>query len=95
MDELISVQDIGDTVAKSIIEFFKEDKIIKSINELMSLGVKPYYEEEEILESIFLGKTVVVTGTLKNYSRGSIKEKLESLGAKVAGSGSGKAESSR
>ncbi len=92
IDELISVQDIGDIVAKSIIEFFKEDKIIQSINELLQLGVNPHYEEEEILESVFSGKTVVVTGTLKNYTRSSIKEKLESLGAKIAGSVSKKTD---
>ena len=41
---------------------------------------------------MFEGKTVVVTGTLKNYSRSSIKEKLESLGAKVSGSVSKKTD---
>lgn len=92
IDELTSVQDIGDIVAKSIIEFFKEEKIIQSINELLQLGVNPRYEEEEILESVFSGKTVVVTGTLKNYTRSSIKEKLESLGAKIAGSVSKKTD---
>lgn len=92
IDELTSVQDIGDIVAKSIIEFFKEDKIIQSINELLQLGVNPRYEEEEILESVFSDKTVVVTGTLKNYTRSSIKEKLESLGAKIAGSVSKKTD---
>ncbi len=39
-----------------------------------------------------MGKTVVVTGTLENYSRTSIKEKLESLGAKVSGSVSKKTD---
>lgn len=92
IDELTSVQDIGDIVAKSIIEFFKEDKIIQSINELLQLGVNPRYEEEEILESVFSDKTIVVTGTLKNYTRSSIKEKLESLGAKIAGSVSKKTD---
>ncbi|MBV7274366.1 NAD-dependent DNA ligase LigA [Clostridiaceae bacterium UIB06] len=92
IDDLVSVKDIGDIVAESIVEFFKEDKIIKSINELLELGVRPQYEEEEISESAFLGKTIVVTGTLKNYTRGSIKEKLESLGAKVAGSVSKKTD---
>lgn len=86
-EELIGVQDIGSIVAKSIIEFFKEEKIISSINELLELGVNPYYEEkEEVSENPFNDKTVVVTGTLKNYTRNGIKEKLESLGAKVSGS---------
>ncbi len=91
-EELVSVQDVGDIVAKSIIEFFKEERTLKVINELLSLGVNPHYEKKEVLESPFMGKTVVVTGTLENYSRTSIKEKLESLGAKVSGSVSKKTD---
>ncbi|GAA0067541.1 NAD-dependent DNA ligase LigA [Clostridium perfringens] len=91
-EELVSVQDVGDIVARSIIEFFKEERTLKVINELLSLGVNPHYEKKEVLESPFMGKTVVVTGTLDNYSRTSIKEKLESLGAKVSGSVSKKTD---
>ena len=91
-EELVSVQDVGDIVARSIIEFFKEERTLKVINELLSLGVNPHYEKKEVLESPFIGKTVVVTGTLENYSRTSIKEKLESLGAKVSGSVSKKTD---
>lgn len=91
-EELVSVQDVGDIVARSIIEFFKEERTLKVINELLSLGVSPHYEKKEVLESPFMGKTVVVTGTLENYSRTSIKEKLESLGAKVSGSVSKKTD---
>ncbi|NGS99850.1 NAD-dependent DNA ligase LigA [Clostridium perfringens] len=91
-EELVSVQDVGDIVARSIIEFFKEERTLKVINELLSLGVNPHYEKKEVLENPFMGKTVVVTGTLENYSRTSIKEKLESLGAKVSGSVSKKTD---
>lgn len=91
-EELVSVQDVGDIVARSIIEFFKEERTLKVINELLYLGVNPHYEKKEVLESPFMGKTVVVTGTLENYSRTSIKEKLESLGAKVSGSVSKKTD---
>lgn len=91
-EELMAVPDIGGIVAKSILEFFKEEKIVSSINELLELGVKPHYEEEEVSENPFNEKTVVVTGTLKNYTRTGIKEKLESLGAKVSGSVSKKTD---
>ena len=85
-EELIQVQDVGDIVANSIVEFFNEDTIKVSINELLELGVTPHYEEKAVSQNPFQDKTVVVTGTLKEYSRGEIKDKLESLGAKVAGS---------
>lgn len=91
-EELISVQDVGDIVAKGVIEFFKEEKAISTINELLELGVNPMFEEQEIISSPFEGKTVVVTGTLNNYSRGEIKAKLELLGAKVSGSVSKKTD---
>ena len=91
-DELIKVSDIGDIVANSIINFFKEERILKVIDDMLNIGVKPVYEEKIVNSNEFQGKTVVVTGTLNNYSRTSIKEKLESLGAKVAGSVSKKTD---
>lgn len=83
-DEFISVQDIGDIVAQSVIEFFSSEKIKKNIEELIELGVEPYFEEYETLENPFTDKTIVVTGSLENYGRIEIKEKLESLGARVS-----------
>lgn len=91
-DELVSVQDVGDIVAKCVLEFFQEEKVLATIDELLKLGVNPSFEEQVIVESLFNGKTVVVTGTLQNYSRGEIKAKLESLGAKVSGSVSKKTD---
>ena len=91
-DELVSVQDVGDVVAKCVLEFFHEEKVLDTIDELLKLGVSPSFEEQVIVESSFNGKTVVVTGTLQNYSRGEIKAKLESLGAKVSGSVSKKTD---
>jgi len=85
--ELIDVEDIGGIVANNIIEFFRQEKIVESIEELFRLGVRPYYEEKkEAEESIFKGKTVVVTGSLEGFSRSGIKEKLESMEADVSGS---------
>lgn len=91
-DELLKVQDIGEIVANSIIKFFAQEKIVKSVEELLLLGVTPSYEEAEIVENVFEGKTVVVTGSLIKYNRNEIKEKLEALGAKVAGSVSKKTD---
>lgn len=92
-EELVEVQDIGDIVAKAIVEFFSLEKSKEIISELLKLGIKPREAEAvEVRENPFSGKTVVVTGTLKEYSRTSIKEKLESLGAKVAGSVSKKTD---
>lgn len=86
-EELTDVEDIGGIVANNIIEFFRQEKIVESIEELFRSGVRPYYEEKKAAEeSIFKGKTVVVTGSLEGFSRSGIKEKLESMGADVSGS---------
>ncbi|MBY6846520.1 NAD-dependent DNA ligase LigA [Clostridium botulinum] len=86
IEQLVEVPDVGEIVAKSIYDFFEDEKIISNIEELLNLGVKPYYEEERIDENPFMDKTIVVTGSLNNYSRGEIKDKLQSLGAKVSSS---------
>lgn len=91
-DELVEIPDVGDIVASCIVEFFNEDKVIETINELLKIGVNPIFEEMEIIQSVFEGKTVVVTGTMEKYSRKEIKEKLETLGAKVSGSVSKKTD---
>ena len=92
LETLTQIQDIGNIVAESVIEFFKEDKIIKSIEELLNQGVKPIFEDTEIYENPFMNKTVVVTGSLNTFGRIEIKEKLEALGAKAATSVSKKTD---
>ncbi|MBU3228933.1 NAD-dependent DNA ligase LigA [Clostridium algidicarnis] len=85
-EELTAIEDVGDIVAQNILKFFSDEKINESIQELFMLGISPKYEEKDIKANIFEGKTIVVTGSLENYTRLSIKEKLESLGATVSGS---------
>lgn len=92
IQQLTAVEDIGDIVAESIIDFFSDKKILQSIDELLNLGVAPHFEEEEIKENLFNGKTVVVTGSLESFTRVEIKEKLESMGAKVSSSVSKKTD---
>ena len=91
-EELVEVPDVGDVVAQDVVSFFKEEKVLETIDELLELGVNPKFEEVEVTENPFMGKTVVATGSLQKYSRSEIKAKLESLGAKVAGSVSKKTD---
>ncbi|MDY4078565.1 MAG: NAD-dependent DNA ligase LigA [Clostridium sp.] len=92
LEQLVEVSDVGDIIAQCVYEFFREEKVLNTIDELLNLGVNPKYEEQEVTESLFKGKTVVVTGSLEDYTRISIKEKFESLGAKVSGSVSKKTD---
>lgn len=92
-EELITIPDIGDIIANSIIEFFHDTKILESVDKLLNEGVNIAYEEEEIVsESVFSDKTVVITGTIGGMPRNEIKEKIEKMGGKVTGSVSSKTD---
>lgn len=91
-EELIEVNDVGDIIANSIIEFFHDKEIVDNIDKMLNLGIKPKYEEKEVsAESPFAGKTVVLTGTL-SIGRNEAKEIIERLGGKVSGSVSKKTD---
>ncbi len=85
-DQLINIPDVGPKVAESIVEFFNDEKIGESIDKLLAIGVSPRYEEEEVVESIFTGKKVVITGTITGYSRNELKDIIEKMGGQVSGS---------
>ena len=84
-DELISIGDIGSITAKEIVEFFHDERIVNSVNELFDLGINPLYEDDSNGPKPLDKKTFVLTGTL-DIPRKELEEKLISLGAKVTGS---------
>lgn len=92
-EELIQIPDIGEVVANSIIEFFHDEKIKNSIKKLLSKGIKINYEEDETEEdTIFSGKTVVITGTIEGYSRSQAEAVVKKMGGKTSGSVSKKTD---
>ena len=93
-EELLSIKDIGDVIAKSIVEYFKEDKNLEIINRLKDLGLNMKYlgSNEEINNEEFGNKTFVLTGTLLSITREEAKEKIENLGGIVTNSVSKKTD---
>lgn len=91
-EELIEIPDVGPIVAKEIVEFFADEEVKSQIGRLLKNGVNPMFERVEKSESVFLEKTIVLTGTLKNYKRAELKKILLDLGAKVSGSVSKKTD---
>ena len=87
-DELINMNDIGPIIAQNIIDYFKEEKNIKIINELKELGINTKYIDnaQEIEDENFLNKTFVLTGTLTDITRDKAKELIENKGGKVTNS---------
>lgn len=93
-EELTALQDIGGIVAESIVTFFADPVIRDSIARMRASGVKAEAEREPEIrtDSIFTGKTVVLTGTLSLMTRDEAAKKLEAYGAKVTGSVSKKTD---
>lgn len=89
-DALQSVSDVGPIVAGHIRSFFDQTHNQETIQALKDAGVQWQTEEITASEKPLKGETWVLTGSLSDMTRDDAKAKLESLGAKVAGSVSGK-----
>ena len=89
-DALQSVSDVGPIVAGHIRSFFDQTHNQETIQTLKDAGVQWQTEEITASEKPLKGETWVLTGSLSDMTRDDAKAKLESLGAKVAGSVSGK-----
>jgi DNA ligase (NAD+) len=90
-EELIFINEIGEKMASSIVNFFEQEEAQDLIKELTDYGVNMEYKGAKPVstidsDSVFAGKTVVLTGKLEQLSRTEAKEKIEALGGNVAGS---------
>lgn len=86
-EDLLSIKDIGQSIANSLYDYFRKEENIELINKLKDLGLNMNYLGKEVIESdLFNGKTFVLTGTLSKYSRDEAKEKIELYGGKVTSS---------
>jgi len=86
-EELNQIPDIGEIIAKSIIDFFQNEKNRDIIEELKELKVgMEYTGPKVVINENFNGKTFVITGTLTKYTRDEVEEKIENLGGKASSS---------
>lgn len=92
-EELSNIRDIGDIIADSIINYFKDEKNINEINKLKEYGVNMTYlgQNESSNNPNIYGKTFVITGTL-SVPRDEIKENIEINGGNVTSSVSKKTD---
>jgi DNA ligase (NAD+) len=91
-DELIALDEIGQRIAESIIEYFNNEKHLKQIELLKNVGLQFEVEEKIInLESNkLIDKTFVISGVFENYSREQLKDLIEANGGKILSGISGK-----
>jgi DNA ligase (NAD+) len=85
IDCLQKIEQIGPVVAQSIYDYFRNEANRKVIDGLLAAGVKPIHEKDKKSDSL-AGKTIVVTGTLENFSRSQIEQTIKQFGGKTVSS---------
>lgn len=84
IEDLVSIPDIGEIIAKSVISYFQTNHHKAIVSELKDFGINMNYLGQKTEErEEFTGKSFVLTGSLQIYTRDEAKEKIESLGGKT------------
>jgi DNA ligase (NAD+) len=91
-EELTAIPEIGDRIAKSLEDYFHEDKNITLIERLKSAGVQMQSESFELKGNALTGKSFVISGTFAQHSRDEIKLLIEQNGGKNLSSISAKTD---
>ena len=90
-DELILVDEIGEKIANSILEFASDNDNIQIINKLKKNGVRFEIDDsDKNVSSILAGKSFVISGVFSNFSRDELKKFIETNGGKISSSLSSK-----
>lgn len=91
-EELIAVPEIGDRIALSVLDYFKEPDNQHLIQRLQLAGLTMAIEEKEVIREgdALTGKTFVISGVFRQFDREELKLKIEANGGKVLSGVSGK-----
>ncbi|KQR72728.1 NAD-dependent DNA ligase LigA [Pedobacter sp. Leaf176] len=92
VEELIAIDEIGQRIAESIVEYFENPIHLEQINLLKSAGLRFEIEEKVITldGDSLIGKTFVISGVFDSYSRDELKDLIEAHGGKILSGISGK-----
>lgn len=85
-EELKVINEIGEKIAYSILEFFSAEENIKLINHLKDLGLNMQVSEDDKDSSVLQNKKFLVTGTLQKFSRNEIHQLIEKNGGTIISS---------
>jgi DNA ligase (NAD+) len=91
-EELIEVDEIGEKIAYSVIEYFSDLESVKLIDDLKKVGLQFQTTKPQSIEGVLTGKTVVVSGVFSSFSRDEMKELIEQNGGKNGSSISSKTD---
>jgi len=92
-EDIMSVYEIGESISRSVKQFFANKTNIKIIEELKNAGLSFSFEKQKstvIPDNFFKGKSFVLTGALNSFSRGEAGERIIKLGGSVVSSVSSK-----
>jgi len=94
MLEMMMVDEIGERIAQSVIDFFSNDINRQTIERLKAYGVQMVLEEKEstVVSDVLKGKTIVVSGVFTQVSRDELKQMIENHGGKNGSSISSKTD---
>ncbi|MBF8438098.1 NAD-dependent DNA ligase LigA [Halanaerobiaceae bacterium Z-7014] len=93
IQDLSAINEVGEVIAESIVNFFANDENLEVINKLADAGIKMRLEEDkDEVKEIFSGMNFVLTGSLDNYTRKEAKEIIEDRGGRVTSAVSSKTD---
>ena len=91
-DSLEAIDQIGPRMAESVYEYFRNPQNRTVINELLATGVRPEMPRKTQRTGKLAGKTIVVTGTLEDFTRQQIEQAIRQAGGKPSSSVSKKTD---
>lgn len=86
LSELENIDQVGPKMAESVYDYFRNEENRKVINQMLAAGVSPEKPEPEKQAGKLEDKTIVVTGTLENFTRQQAKEAIQNSGGKASSS---------
>lgn len=90
VDELMAVDEIGEKIAGSVVEFFADSKNWDIVEKLRMIGLKTESDNADDYTDLLSGKTIVISGVFRNHTREEYKEMIERNGGRNSGSISAK-----
>ncbi|MCD6112378.1 MAG: NAD-dependent DNA ligase LigA [Bacteroidales bacterium] len=91
-EELILINDIGERIAESIIDYFHDEKNLEIINKLKENGIQFSLNEDVVIKNYLNGKSFVISGVFKGHSRDELKKMIEDNGGRNLSSISSKTD---
>ncbi len=82
VEQLVEAEEVGDKIARSIVEFFADESNRTIIERLRAAGVQFEAEERELHSDLLAGKSVVISGKFRRHSRDELKELIELHGGR-------------